>query len=97
MSQTSSEKLLEWSEKIKEQKLSEKTISTWCAEKEITYTTFLYWQRKIRQLSQSPKKEFIEIPEELPSLEISLKGIKIIISKEFDRSSLIFFLNLLKA
>lgn len=96
------ERLLEWSEKIKQQKLSAMTEGNWCQEQGISYNTFQYWKAKLKKLNDDnlknlKKNAFIEIPEELPLIEISLRGIKMTIFKDFDRNGLIHFLNLLKS
>jgi hypothetical protein len=99
MRKDSSEMLLEWSEKIKKQKLSNKSENMWCREQGIPYTTYLYWKKKINQRNPpSPKKtEFIEIPEDPSLIEISLRGVKLTIAKNFDKSGLLYFLSLLKS
>lgn len=98
MRKNSQELLIEWSEKIKEQKLSNKSIPVWCREKGISYNTFLYWLKKITSnpLQSSTKSAFFEVPEECPPIEISLPGVRISICKDFDRNALVNFLGLLK-
>jgi len=99
MKTTSSERLLEWSEKIKEQKLSNKGVAAWCAEQNISPNTFQYWKKRInRALPQAHNKSsFLELPDEQPIIEISLRGIKLSISRDFDRNALVNFLSLLKS
>ncbi len=93
------ERLLEGSEKIKRQKLSAMTERKWCQENGISYNTLQYWKTKIKSKSVENQKrnEFIEIPEDGPLIEISLRGIKLSIFKNFDRNGLVHFLNLLKS
>ncbi len=97
MRKNSSERLLEWSEKIKNQKLSNKSVKEWCKEQGISKHTFQYWNQKINKSNTSKviKNTFFEIPEETCMIEISLRGMKIFISKDFDRNTLIHFLSLL--
>ncbi len=99
MRKDSSELILEWSEKIQRQKLSNKSVVVWCKEEGISANTFQYWHKKIKKAipQQSLKTDFFEIPEDRPLIEVSLQGIKIAISKDFDRSGLMYFLNLLRA
>ena len=99
MKKDSSELILEWSEKIRRQKLSNKSVATWCKDEGISSNTFQYWNKKIKKAipQQSLKSDFLEIPEDRPLIEVSLQGIKIAISKDCDRSGLIYFLNLLRA
>jgi len=97
MRKSSSERLIEWSEKIKKQKLSNKSGQAWCREYGISYYTFQYWQKRIKECNQpkSVKKIFVEIPEEKSNIEISLPGVKLSLSDHFDKQALIRLLNLL--
>jgi hypothetical protein len=97
MRKNSSEKLLDWSEKIKNQKLSNKSVKEWCKEQGISQHTFQYWNQKINKNNSSKviKNAFFEIPEEPCMIEIALRGMKISITKDFDRNALIHFLSLL--
>ena len=99
MGQDPSERFLEWSEKIKAQKLSNLSQGKWCQEQDIRYSTFQYWKSRINRRNRESlkKNEFIEIPEDRPLVEVSLRGIKLAIFKEFDRKGLIHFLSLLKS
>ena len=57
MKSTSTERLLEWSEKIKKQKLSNMGVAAWCSEQNISPNTFQYWQKIInRAFPQADKK-----------------------------------------
>jgi hypothetical protein len=93
-----SERLLEWSEKIKKQKLSNKSEGAWCQEQGISYNTFQYWKKRINKRNpEGPKKsEFLEIVDN-SWIEISLRGVKLVITKDFDRNGLMYFLSLLKS
>lgn len=98
MRKSSPELLIEWSEKIKDQKLSNQIIPVWCREKGISYNTFLYWLKKITrdQPQNSIKSDFYEVPDDCPSIEISLPGVQLSICRDFDRSAFFDFLGLLK-
>lgn len=98
MRKSSPELLIEWSEKIKDQKLSNKSVPAWCREKGVSYNTFQYWLKKTakNQTQKPTKSNFYEIPEESPSIEISLPGVKLSICRDFDRSAFFEFLDLLK-
>lgn len=93
-----SERHLEWSEKIKNQKLSNKSGPVWCREQGISYHTFQYWQKKIKNAipQKAEKSIFFEIPEDQPYIEISIPGVKLELSRNFDRIALMHFLSLLK-
>jgi hypothetical protein len=90
------ERLIEWSEKIKDQKLSKKSILVWCRENGVSYNTFHYWQKRLKSANQtiSLKTSFVEIPEDVP-LEISLPGVKLYFANHFDKQALIKLLKLL--
>lgn len=98
MRKDSSERILEWAEKIKEQKLSDKGIAAWCAEQNISPNTFQYWKKRIKTAFPQTltKSSFLEIPDDKPIIEVSIHGIRITISKDFDRFALENFLSLLK-
>ena len=98
MKTTSTERLIEWSEKIKEQKLSNKGVGAWCAEQNISPNTFQYWKKRIKRAfpKSHHKSSFLELAEEPSIIEVSLRGIKLTMTKDFDRTALISFLSLLK-
>ena len=98
MKKTSSEDLFDWSEKIKDQKLSDKSVRLWCAEQNISIHTFQYWKRKTNlACSENPAENpFLEIPEDNFVVEVSIPGVKLAISKDFDRTALANFLTLLR-
>ena len=98
MKKDPTERLLEWSERIKAQKLSNMSEGKWCQQQDIRYSTFQYWKSRINRNRESLKKsEFIEIPADRPLIEVSLRGIKLAIFKDFDQKGLIHFLSLLKS
>jgi hypothetical protein len=98
MRKSSEEHVLEWSERIKNQKLSNQNRKDWCREQGISYNTFQYWYYKLNEkASKNPDKiPFLEIPEEYPWIEVSFRGAKIILSKDFDRSAFLCLVRLLK-
>lgn len=99
MKSTSTKRLLEWSEKIKKQKLSNMGVAAWCSEQNISPNTFQYWKKRINRASPQvhKKSSFLELPDEQSIIEISLRGIKLEISRDFDRNALVNFLSLLKS
>lgn len=46
-----------WSDRIQQQELSEKSVSQWCREQSISFSTFLYWRSRLQQ-----KKDKIVFP-----------------------------------
>lgn len=57
MRKSSLERLIEWAEKIKMQKFSNKSSQTWCREYGISYYKFQYWQKRIKKCNQSSSVE----------------------------------------
>lgn len=94
-----SEKFLEWSERIKNQKLSQKSIAEWCKEQGVSCHAFHYWRRRMNE--NSPKNlhgmQFVKTPALDTLIEISIRGAKISISKDCDLAALIYFFSLLKS
>lgn len=95
MKKSRQELAVEWSEKIDRQIQSGKSIAAWCKEQAISYNTFLYWYNKLQKSasSQDQEKAFIECPQDSELwMEIHLEGAKLILSKNFNRASLLFCL-----
>jgi hypothetical protein len=104
MKKENTESLLEWSEKIKNQAASGQSIAAWCQDHDIAYHTFLYWRKRLQQSfpsTENPSKRssFLELAKDPPQawLEINLPGVRLEISKGFDRSAVLCFLQILKA
>lgn len=99
MKKINSEAALEWSEKLKQQLLSNKSAASWCKEQGISYSTFQYWRKRFNKQNAPSvsKSSFTELPEEPFQgwIEILLPGAKLSISKNFDRGALLFCLKLL--
>lgn len=99
MKKNSSEKSLEWSEKLKQQLLSGKSAASWCKEEGISYNTFQYWKSRFSRQNnpKASERPFIELPQESFQgwIEILLPGAKLTISKDFDRGALLFCLKVL--
>lgn len=88
----------EWLEKLQRQSESGKSIAAWCREQSISYSTFLYWHKKLKQ-TKAPSHHncFVELSEETSEtwIKIILEGVKIEITKNFDRGALLFCLKVL--
>ena len=86
--------VIEWSEKVRQQAASGKTAATLCKEHSIAYQSFIYWRKRLNQPSLNMplnRSSFVEL-KQAPAqswMEISLPGVKITISKDFDKESLL--------
>lgn len=97
MKKSHAEFVREWSEKIRKQAESGKSIAAWCRDESVLYQNFLYWNKRITQpvssKDQIQRSSFIECSaDSQPWLEIHLEGAKLTLSKNFDRASLLFCL-----
>lgn len=81
-------RMAQWGERIREQKLSGKTIKEWCAAQGISVQKYYYWQRKIRstvceQIGKEPDKQgtslvttsFVEVKLEQPESVLPKGGV----------------------
>ena len=79
-------------------KSQQKSIAAWCKEQAVPYHCFLYWRKRLQKsLPDSVKRSsFLELPEDSSQvwIEIILQGAKLMISKDFDRASLLFCLKI---
>lgn len=87
--------VIEWSEKVRRQAASGKSAATWCKEHSIAYQSFIYWRKRLSPSSPSleplNRSSFLELPQSEPKtwMEISVPGVKLAISKDFDREALL--------
>lgn len=99
MKKDRSQVVLEWSKKIHKQMASGKSIAAWCREEGISYSTFLYWSKRIQKPisleEQIKRSSFIECPQDSEVwIDIILEGAKLTLSRNFNRASLLFCLKL---
>ena len=96
MRKNNSKLVQEWMEKINQQILSGKSIAAWCKEQAIPYHRFLYWHKRLQKPlpNLNIRSSFVELPEDSSQvwIEIILQGAKLMISRDFDRASLLFCL-----
>lgn len=94
MKRDRSEIALQWSETIKKQMLSDKPAATWCRENNISYQTFLYWRKRLcppsKPKQQISRTQFTELSQSNWDswFRISCRGVRLVISKNFDREAL---------
>ena len=90
MSQPSSpEKVLEWEEKIRQQKLSGQSIEKWCHENNVTACSFHYWKKRLLPKNVLNRSSFSELPaQNKTGIAIECNGICLHVDKHFERSTL---------
>lgn len=87
----SEEKRQEWQEKILQQQNSGQSVARWCREHHVPYNGFIYWKGRLAPstpLNRSSFKELPDSPQE-PELTIECRGIRIIVSKKTDATTLV--------
>lgn len=93
--------VIEWSEKVRQQAASGKTAATWCKENSISYQSFIYWRKRLSLSAPSQeflrRSSFVELPQSNAKtwMEISVSGVKLTISKDFDREALLHCMQML--
>jgi hypothetical protein len=96
-----SEHVLKWSERLRQQQVSGKSARAWCMEQSVPYRSFCAWRQRL-QAAQEPQHElncsgFTELPrEDVPWLEISLRGAKLALHRNFDLAGLLRCMQMLQ-
>ena len=93
-----SNKSLVWQQIILKQKVSGQSSFSWCEQNHIPYSTFCYWKRRFSKPLLN-RNSFVEVQDNDVSTGVQLecKGIKVLLEKNFDTSTLSKALTLLKA
>ena len=85
---SSPEKILEWEEKIRQQKLSGLTIESWCRQHHVTPCSFHYWKKRLNANPLTPSS-FTELKnQEKSGITIERNGICLHVDKCFDATTL---------
>ena len=90
-----------WTQRIAEQAASGKNATQWCLDHRLCYKTFINWRIKLKTPStnhQMKPPRFIELKDSASSktgIEIYINGFSIVVSKNFDRTTLLHVLALL--
>jgi hypothetical protein len=92
MSEKFDGKRKEWSEKIGQWRQSGKSAQAWCRERQINYTLFITWRKRLELGSknfqdQPVQTPFIELKEEIKDISgvyIECAGVRIYVSQDFD-------------
>ncbi len=89
----------DWEQKIHKQKQSGLSVSRWCRENQVPYNAFIYWKRRFVRVVPLERKSFVELAENSSKSGIQLEcdGIKVIVEKGFDFSTLAKCLQALKS
>ena len=93
---SSSEKVLEWEEKIRQQKLSDLSIESWCRQNKVTACSFHYWKKRLLAPAQLSSSSFTELKDQNTGITIECNGICLHVDKHFEPSTLKACLALLK-
>jgi len=95
--QFSSEKRREWEEKVHKQEASGLSISRWCRENQIPIHMFHYWKNRIFPPTLD-RLSFTELVDHKGTgLAIECRGVRIYLDKNFEPSTLVRCLTVLKA
>jgi len=92
----------EWLSMIEQWRSSGKTIMEWCREHQIPKNSFLYWMPKKQKVIEPvtlAKQSFVELKHDLPievPIEVRFQEFNILLSKNFDRDTLIKCLKALR-
>lgn len=91
-----------WSDLIARWNASGKLASVWCREHNINYKAFIYQKARLQRKPTNSKpiqrSSFIEVLEEKPKkagIEIQIKGLSLILHRDFDPSTLLRCLQVL--
>ena len=86
---SSSEKVLEWEEKIRQQKLSGLSIERWCRQNQVTACSFHYWKKRLLAPEHLTGSSFTELKDQNKSGVIfECNGICLRVDKHFELSTL---------
>ena len=87
-----------WQKSIEEWKLSGKSALSWCKERKITYSTFLYWRNRLSAEKDVPQASFVEIKESSSDTGIILdiQGFSLHLSKDFDSNTFLRLITILR-
>ena len=88
-----------WSERIEVHQASGKNAKIWCQENQVSYKSFLKWRSRLSSLEIKKGPLLIEIFEDSSEhtwMEITTKGAKLILARNFNRTSLIRLIEVLR-
>ncbi len=86
---SSSEKVLEWEEKIRQQKLSGLSIENWCRQNKVTACSFHYWKKRLLAPEHLSCSSFTELKDQNKTdITIQYNGICLRVDKHFEPSTL---------
>ena len=86
-----------WTDKVRQWRSSGLSAAAWCKERGVIYSQFLYWRERIAQKAVEPFVELKDPQSDESGIEIDIHGITVRLAKEFDASSLLCCLKLLRA
>ena len=89
----------QWCEKIEQQKVSGKSAAKWCREQNVSYQSFLAWRKRLSSAVVAKNSAFIEMfddSSESTWMEISTRGVKLVLSREINCKALTRLLETLR-
>ena len=85
----SAEKKIEWEAKIRQQRESGLSVDRWCRQNQVTLCSFHYWKNRLRPKTELTRACFTELPvDQGTGISIEYQGMRILIDKSFDPSTL---------
>lgn len=95
---TSPEKMLEWEDKIQQQRQSGLSIEKWCKQNQIAPHIFYYWKTRLFPKPPLTRSSFTELTaSQETGISIEYQGIRIHLDKCFDSTTLKSCLSALKS
>jgi hypothetical protein len=92
-----------WQELIQQWEASQMTAKAWCLQNEVAYDSFIIWRKRLRDALQgtatSPKIPVVELVDAsatLSGIEMRINGLRLILCKDFDPSTLLRCLQVLE-
>ena len=92
----------EWEVKVRQWKMSEKSITAWCQEHSIPEHRFYYWRKKLQAASPQVSKDsssfvqLVDSTEETSGVELKIQQFTISLFRKFDSITLKRCLKLLQ-
>src|SRR5438552_17230735 len=94
---------VKWTQILSQWETSGKTDSEWCRDTGTCYKSFISWRKRLKGRLPSPPpsihSSFIELPDKTPSktgVDIHLEELRISVSKDFDPTTLLKVLHVLR-
>ena len=91
------EKKIEWEARIHQQRESGLSIDRWCRQNQLTSCSFHYWKNRFQPKRELTRSCFAELPiDQGTGIAMEYQGIRILIDKSFDSTTLRNCLSILR-